>query len=204
MKRSPPLPRPSAQLVAACVERFDANQRYAVAERALHLLLKEFPSNFKLEHVLLKVVALNRLYSTNIFDVIGFANHLTRLNPDFGRARVDDDLVDQIARRTDRPRREYSFATKYCSWHSPDAFVIYDSRVDELLCDYQDEFGFGEFRPQELKHYPALKKALEDFRRHFGLDDFSFKQVDKFLWIHCEELKLTNPRVQASVRRQGN
>ncbi len=201
MKHSEPLHLPSPQIAKTYISSFEADRRNRVTERALDLLLKAFPSNSELEHVLLKVVALNRLYGTNIYDVFGTASHIASLNPDFDRLEVDDDLVEQIAWRTGgHNRREYSFATKYCSWHRPDAFVIYDRRVDELLCDYQQQFQFGTFCKEELKNYPSLKRAVENFRRYLGLDELTFKEMDKFLWSYWEDLNRTNPRVKGRTR----
>jgi hypothetical protein len=62
--KSVELPRPTPYLVASYVETF--NQKQAVVERALKKLFTLFLENIELEHVLIKVVALNDLYRTGI------------------------------------------------------------------------------------------------------------------------------------------
>ena len=57
------------------------------------------------------------------------------LRPDGSLTAGDPALVDQIACLTvgGKQRRHYSFATKYCSWHQPRQFPIFNNQVASLL-----------------------------------------------------------------------
>lgn len=56
---------------------------YAFKERSLALLFQNFcPNNRVLEHVLLKISALNDFYSTNIFNTYAVARHIVSLDID--------------------------------------------------------------------------------------------------------------------------
>jgi len=57
---------PNQSSVTAACKRFD--EENAVVEQALAELFRQYPTNDNEAHVLLKVVALNRLYSTNILE----------------------------------------------------------------------------------------------------------------------------------------
>lgn len=81
----------------------------------------------------------------------------------------------------------YSFATKYCSHHNPEDFPIYDSFVDKVLRYFRDMDGFSEFKNGDLKNYKRFKEILNDFRMFYGLQTYSFKDIDKFLWQFGKE-----------------
>jgi hypothetical protein len=174
------------------VARFDEDDRYGPADRVLSRVFAHHPRNDELEDVLIKVVLLNGLYNTNVFAVMDMASHIRELRIDDDLAAASTVLVDRIARLTIRgkTRRHYSFATKYCSWHRPDDYPIYDSLVERLLWAYSREHHFAEFSRPDLQDYSKYKAAVAALRLHFGLAALSFKQLDKFLWYTSKDLAL--------------
>src|SRR5690606_12498881 len=74
------LPRPDHQLVRRLTDEFD--WIYGVAERALARLFATYPSNAVREEILLKVVAVNQLYGTQIYAVRELADHIHGLKID--------------------------------------------------------------------------------------------------------------------------
>ena len=93
-----------------------------------------------------------------------------------------------VVRLGARRRRNYSFATKYCSWHAPRHYPIYDSLVERMLWTYKQSTGFQDFARQDLQRYPTFREVIDAFRTHFGLLEFSYKELDKFLWKHAREV----------------
>jgi hypothetical protein len=126
---------------------------------------------------------LNSLYTTKILAFWEMAHHIHTLKIDATLAQSDPELVCYIARLTakGKTRRNYSFATKYCSWHRPDEYPIYDSRVERVLVQYRDQFRFARFSEVDLRDYPKFKAIVAAFRDHFSLQGLTFKQLDKFL-----------------------
>lgn len=182
------LPEPTADNVRASLRRFDA---YADAEAALELVFQAWPDNTSLPHVLTKVVLLNRLYSTNVYDVYGLARHIVRLDIDMHLRSAEPCVVARIATvqlSSGKSKYNYSFATKYCAWHNPDGFQIYDSRADEAIWHYQKRFRFASFRRCDLRDYPSFMRIMDQFREHFGLYAFTRKELDKFLWLEGSKL----------------
>ncbi len=185
---------PTLELVKAACEKFD--QDYLIVEQALKELFNQYPGNNDLRHVLLKVVALNSLYSVQIFvysttipDVEDVARHIYRnaqsiaIPPAVG----SPEIVDSMARVTipkKADRNYFSFATKYCSWHNPESYPIYDSRVDKYLWSLQkqDHFAKTEFVHADLWDYPNFLEVMVFFRNFYNLGAFTFKEIDKFLW----------------------
>lgn len=134
--------------------------------------------------ILLKSSALNNFYSTNIFSIYPVAKHITSLGID-ARLKVGDvTLVREIQYVTisDVQKNFYSFATKYCSHHNPLDFPIYDSFVDAVLRYFRDRDGFSEFQDGDLKDYVLFKSILMDFRNFYGLEKFTLKQIDQYVW----------------------
>ena len=179
---------PTPQLVHAYVQRFDTD--YAVVETALRKLFGTFPKNNCADEILLKVVALNSLYITNIYATSDVADNIFRRDIDRKLDQQSLDLVNEIATVTikGKLRRNYSFASKYCAWHLPEIYPIYDSYVDALLWAYQKEYKFSDFARTDLwNSYPHYVTAIRDFQDHFGLQHFALKQLDQFLWLYGKE-----------------
>jgi hypothetical protein len=176
------LPRPNVELVEAECKAFDLENW--LAEEALGQLRAQFPLNTDIRHVLLKVLVLNKLYGTMIRDieVETVAKHIVGLGIDPLLAQGSLQAVTLI---TDCPNvRQYlSFASKFCSWHNPTAYPIYDGNVRECLSSYQKQDSFAQFRNKEdLYYYQKLFDAVLAFSSHYGLNSLTFKQLDKFMY----------------------
>lgn len=184
-KMHPAILRPCPAEMEKYLQTWDELEDYPIQEVALdELFSRHCPQNRSLSDVLLKVAALNTFYSTNIFSVTPVARHILELDIDSRLAVGDLTLVEDIRRVEIKGREKdfYSFATKYCSHHVPDIFPIYDSYVRKMLCYFRDTDGFFAFRENELKDYPFFKGILTRFQKSYGLEEYSIKDVDKYLW----------------------
>lgn len=177
------LPAPTPDLVQSYIRRFDETQ--AIVEHALSKLFHLFPENTALEDVLLKVVALNDLYRTGILATSKVAEHILQLNIDPLLKAGASEAVDRIARIQlgNKARNNYSFATKYCAWHNPKDYPIYDSFVEQMLWGYRKRDQFSPFQRQALWKYQEFKRVITRFREHYHLSAFALKDIDKFLWL---------------------
>jgi hypothetical protein len=183
------LERPTPVLVIKYIDQFDHGDP-ALTDQALTRLVAGFPDNRDESAVLLKAATINCLYATNIYAIFQVARHICALNIDPKLAQGSLDVIDEIAVITlkGKRKRNYSFATKYCSWHRPDVYPIFDSYVERLLWAYRQQDRFAEFKRSELWHYPRYKESIERFRTYYGLDQFSFRELDKFLWLYGIEV----------------
>lgn len=179
------LHRPTVELVEEECKEFDRENW--LAEEALGQLRAQFPLNTDIRHVLLKVLVLNKLYATMIRDIdvetvakhiVGLANdkHLDQL--------LDHGSLDAVLLITDCPgvKQYLSFASKFCSWHNPTAYPIYDGNVRECLWSYGKQDRFAKFRNEDLWYYRKLVETVIAFRHHYELDSLTFKQLDKFMY----------------------
>lgn len=187
------LPKPpTAEAIRNALSRLDADESFAPAERVLAHAFSHHPANTILEDILTKVVLLNGLYSTNVFAVIGMARHIRSLVIDPDLAAGSPAVVDRIASITIRgkTRRHYSFATKYASWHRSDIYPIFDGLVERLLWAFRKQYRFADFSRPDMLDYPKYKAVIVSFRQFFNVQEFSFREVDKFLWSYAKDLKL--------------
>ena len=187
MEIKPTVPNPSS--VRDACERFDKEN--AVVERALAELFRQYPTNDDEAHVLLKVVALNRLYFAGILAVEGVARLIYEHRQEVDGALKADppppEAVDKIVELTilGTGKHFWSFATKYCSWHRPESYPIWDSRVALYLRSLK---GSCFTRPDNWTHYREFLALMNRFRDFYNLRSFTFKEIDKFLFLSGEEL----------------
>lgn len=190
-----PIPIPSP----AQVRRYLARWREGDNERidaALKVTFGAMPRNSDVGEVGVKIAALNGLYSTNIFGVVQVARHIVALDIDDALASntVAPDLIEKIANVDfgGKKRRNYSFATKYCSFHRPEVYPIYDSLVVGVLSALLKQGErFDTFLPGERweTDYAVWHRSIGRFRIHYGLEEYSMRELDKYLWMMGKEGK---------------
>lgn len=177
------LQTPTSELVRHECEAFDSEAFNSASKRALAELVKQFPENTEEPHILLKVLALNTLYSTriNYVDLVPLAQHIAQLGVD---QELRQGLLSAVPRIADCPplRRYLSFASKFASLHNSTAYPIYDRNVNEAVWRYQKQEPFTVFHRQDMEDYEAFARIVSAFRDRYSLSDFSFRELDKFLW----------------------
>jgi hypothetical protein len=182
---------PSESEVRKFLSKWKDLDNYVLQERSLQkLFIKTYPLNIDMDDVLIKVCSLNDFYSTNIFSPFNVAKHIVDLNIDERLESNDLTLVNDLARVKVNEIKEmnfYSFATKYCSHHKPIIYPIYDSFVDKLLMRLKREDKFAKFKKEDLKIYPAYKNVLIQFQKFYSLENFTLKEIDKYLWLAGKE-----------------
>ena len=156
-------------------------------ENALEKLFADYADNCSLENVLTKVSCLNDFYSTNIKDTHSVAKIIFDLGIDDRLKNHDLSIVNEIAdsckNRSAGQRREFSFASKYCSFLQPDFFPIYDSRNKKILQYYAKELNIKGIKLDA--DYLEYVKIIDRYKEIFSLEKFSYKEIDRFNWIFC-------------------
>ena len=181
------VPKPSKEEVEKWLAHWRGLESYVHQETAIDRLFREvFPGNDDLENVMIKCSVLNDFYSTKIFKIYPLAVHIRDLHIDERLQRGDLSLVEDIAdvhmSNSEETHFYYSFASKYCSHHNPGTYPIYDSFVKKMLKFFRDEYHFDEFLDSELMNYPRFREILLNFRSFFGLELYTLKELDVYLW----------------------
>lgn len=177
---------PNITIVQKYLDKWDKLENYVLQESSLRRLFTlTYPLNNDMDEVLIKVCSLNDFYSTNILSPFAVASHIVKLSIDVRLKNNDLGLVNDIAKVKINDKKEfnfYSFATKYCSHHKPEIYPIYDSYVEKLLLYFKKEDKFFDFTKTDLKVYPNYREILIKFQEYYSLDNFTLKEIDKYLW----------------------
>lgn len=182
------IPKPSVKEVEKYLEQWKHLDNYVNQENSLDKLFFELILNNKqIEDILIKCSTLNDFYSTNIFSIFPVAKHILELNIDERLNKGDLTLVNDIADVKELDRRFYSFASKYCSHHNPEQFPIYDNYVDKVLRYFRNVDKFANFKNDNIKDYVKFKYILEEFKVYYSLEQYSLKELDRYLWLLGKE-----------------
>jgi hypothetical protein len=181
------LPDPSPDAVRDARKQFaDGN---SLVESTVQTLFSRFPANTDPAEVASKVIVLSQLYSARVLNIhaLLLAEHIVKMQID---PLLNQGSAEAVERITNCPetRKYYSFATKYCSWHRPDAFPMWDGNVEEALWFYKKKDGFHRFKRKHFGEYQTFREIVRAFRSFYGLTSFNFKAIDEFLWIVGDEL----------------
>lgn len=183
--------KPSKEEILKYLNKWNKLGNYKTQEEALDkLFFYTYTKNNIIEDILVKVATLNDFYSTNIYNTFSVAKNILNLNIDERLDICDISLVNDIAKvKMDdgKIKNFYSFATKYCSHHKPLDYPIYDSYVEKVLKYFRDQDKFYKFKNSDLKDYEKFKEILIEFKKYYKLDEFTLKDIDKYLWLFGKE-----------------
>lgn len=190
------LEQPTAELI----ERYQSEYResaFGVEDKMQELIVGKVHDKSKYETILLTTIIINELYSTSIRRIDIMAKHIFQHTDEIHSliANGDAKAINAIAvghgltaRDTGKEFNFYSFASKYCNYLNPDKFPIYDSYVEAMLFSYNKKYDFADFTKADLKDYETFRNVVLKFRKHFGLEQFSLREIDKFLWLYGTRL----------------
>ena len=174
--------------------KWSAMSDYVSQENALNsIFLGASVLGFSESELMVKCATLNDFYSTYIFKVYYVVQHYLSV-PNLAKrlATGDVTLVDNLRKvptpRTVSPIDFYSFATKFCSHHNPAAFPICDKFAINALYEFKKRDNFYNFTKCSLSNYLNYIKAIDEFRAYYGLNSYSYKDIDKYLWLIGREI----------------
>ncbi|MBE5890597.1 MAG: hypothetical protein E7282_06460 [Lachnospiraceae bacterium] len=176
------------KMIDEYIKNFDNNEK--LKEKTLNDLFREKYTNKKLQDVLIKVCTLDALYATRIrkADLTKIAEHIIDLENIDGL--LDDgniEAINQIGTTPKEVNNAYSFASKYCSFHNPDKFIIIDQWSWKALVKIANEYHLNTKLAKEwnskydsyLKYCDCLNEFLSKLSKKY-----TYKDIDKFLWLY--------------------
>jgi hypothetical protein len=177
IKLSVPLTEKQIQVA---VELHDTLEQWHLSDNALRRLHQALP-HFDEEACLLKSIAVNQLYGTQVLAIIPMAKNVQRVLSQPGASEKGTALVDQIAALTlnGTTRRCTSFAAKFCHFFvNENGFPIYDEMAKQAIkLHLSDQYSSGNTKPYVTfcDNFGRLRGAI-GFR---GLP----RAMDRYLWI---------------------
>jgi hypothetical protein len=157
--------------------------QWRLSESALEKLAEKFP-DFSAEACLLKTVAVNAIYGTQLLATVRMARHIETIFAHPGTNPMDVDLVDRIAKlptkRGGKQRVSLSFASKFCHFFvNPDRFPIYDEAARDAL---RLHLGADRCLVNKDNRYRAFCGNFEQLRTLAKLKCRT-KELDRYLWL---------------------
>jgi len=205
--------KPNAQMLSyleRCADAFSDGTGFSLADAVVEPIFRNHPNNQREEEVLLKVAVLNTLYAAGVLGVYRMAHHLvlkrSRLLDKYLRSGNPEAVTivrrgHGIRTKNGKERDFYSFATKYCHWHRPDAYPMYDSYV-EVSLDRLAGFLKLDRLMQDLdqRRFSEFKRLVDEVRKRVGWRRSGYKHFDQALWVLGQVLEGdAEPRLRKAV-----
>jgi len=191
------IPKPSNDEVEKYLDNWKKLTNYVDQENSVKKVFSLYPNNNDINEILIKVAVLNDFYSTNIYKTYEVAKYIFALKIDDRLKNNDLNLVKDIASITfdDKTSKYYySFATKYCSHHKPDIYPICDGFVRKVLMYFKNIDKFNKFIKEDLKNYIKFREIIISFLSYYNLNKYTFKEIDKYLWLLGKEYFNKEPK----------
>ena len=180
--------------------------QWRLAESALEKLADRFPG-FSAEACLLKTVAVNEIYGTQLFATVRMARHIEAILADPSTSLMDIGLVEQIAKlptkQGEKQRLSVSCASKFCHFFvNAEKFPIYDDAARDAI---RLHLGTDACSMSKDNRYRAFCTNFEKLRTLAKLE-CTTKELDQYLWLTgmymrwLKERSKENPRVNQELR----
>jgi len=188
------------QIVAAGKLRQNL-QQWQKSDAALVALHKKIPG-FTPEACLLKSVAVNAIYGTNVLAIVRVANHVKAVLSRHNLAQAGAELVIEIANAPSEegrpPRRRTSFASKFCHFFvDAKRFPIYDDAARQVL-----KLHIG--KRIKAHDYKTFCSSINQLKKFVG-GGCDTRMLDRYLWLTgmymrwLRKRKKENPMVNAEL-----
>jgi hypothetical protein len=169
--------------VRAAIELHKILGQWSTGDAALKELHESFPDFDKEWKTLLKAVAVNSLYGTNVYDIFNVATHVHRVIGNSDRSTVGPELVDKMAKfwiaSKGRTIHFTSFAAKFAHFFiKEEDFPIYDSYAYTMI---RHHLGTKNWIKADGT-YVEFAANVELLKEMASLD-CSCRDLDRYLWL---------------------
>lgn len=185
------LEKPSKEFIAETFKLFSYGGGDELNDNLIKLF-QTFNDDRNKFHVLIKVAALNKIYSTaitNINPVVEKIVEVSNENQNFKSINEYVELVDKISKikwvnnkENSFERNNLSFASKYVHFVSGYETPIYDSYIWIVINGYLGQKNNEKISFKNPKSYREFYDTFEKFKKDLDLEKYTNYQIDKFLW----------------------
>jgi len=183
-----------------CIKRFE--EKYSEIDSLLEMLFKVYRYNTNYSEVLAKVLAINTFYNTRVAgkEIAKLTSHIISIdNLDEMLNKGELAAYQKVSETPEDIKNAFVFASKYCHFHNPKMYPIFDSKSRMTIYYINKETSFIEaFNQNALLEYSFYKDCLdnlietceEDLRMYYDKEsgrDYRYKKIDEFLWQYCDD-----------------
>ena len=191
------LKNPDAKFINLTYEKYSKIEGDELNDKLQKLFITFNNDNNKYD-VLIKVAALNKIYSTAITNINPVVEQISKISKQSKKLEKIEDYinyVDKISRiewvnekKQNFKRNNLSFASKYVHFLSHKKIPIYDSYIWIVIKGYLGQKNNSKIVFSNPKNYLEFYKTFCDFKSAFNLKKYSNYQIDKFLWFYGRTL----------------
>lgn len=172
------------------VKEFQGILGYFLGDRRLINFFQYRPENKKAEVVIEKV---NALWDKELRHAEGsneMAGHIMNLGIDRSLESGDLNIVPEISNLQPEINngRYLYFSSRYCAFHCPYVFPIWDLRTATVLRYYLKRNGEKSTPIKILNDYKRYEMVLSQFRHAYDIEFLNYPEMNKFFWIYHDEL----------------
>jgi hypothetical protein len=192
-----------AAQIAAAARIFGRLVQWQRADCVLKAVDSRFP-DFGPVACLLKCVAVNSLYGTNVYAIMRMAEHVEDVMKQSERPTDRVELVEKLAKLPaksgEQQRNFVSFASKFAHFFIRSDVPIYDSFAEKML-----KLHLGRRRGiwNKDRPYASFMKNLQLLRAGSGLE-VSDEELDHYLWIAGQLRAWERARATEGVKETTN
>lgn len=213
------LEKPSKEFIEKTLKLFADKEGDELNENLLKLF-QTFNDDKNKFHVIIKVAALNKIYSTAITNINPVVEKIVKAsNENLTIKSINEyiEFVDKIAKikwtnskETSFERNNLSFASKYVHFLSGYTAPIYDSYIWIVINGYLGQKNREKISFKNPKSYREFYNTFEKFKKDLGLEKYTNYQIDKFLWQYGKtmitkiesELNITLDKAKAELKKR--
>lgn len=149
-----------------------------VSNAALEKLSSDLRNDWSEAGCLLKTVAVNELYGTNVYTIIPTAQHISQIMSQ--EPARDTSLVERVANQPHTRKSYVSFASKLCHFFiDQHDFPIFDDRACKALRHF---LGAG-YQDGRAGRYEAFVSNVNALLAECNSVIANSRDLDRFLWI---------------------
>jgi hypothetical protein len=170
--------------IARAQRLHDHLNQWKTVDNALRTLAVRLPG-FDSAAALLKVVAINSLYGTNLYAVVRMGGHIQEIMAETNVSDAKISLVERIAdlppsKPNEQKRHHLSFASKFAHFFiNPEKFPILDSYAEKMLRKHLGKSGAS---PLGQSRYSAYASGLAKLKELSGWTG-TYRELDHYLWL---------------------
>ena len=181
---------PIETIIKPHFEKFVGQSGYFIENTRTYNYFKANAANDDLQTILLKVGDVREPELAQARAEDAMAEHILSLNIDDQLAAADTQVVMDIANLDFRGERRYfyAFASRYCCYHFPKDYPIYDPTIEQLLKLFFKRNQDRKLSKDEILNYSSFKELMVVYKDNFHLPLETFWGLDKFIWTHGKQI----------------
>ena len=184
------IPTPCNEQMIIYLTKWKGPNEHHYKEMALDKLFgKMCIENKSIEDVLIKAAALNDMHNIGLNVSFLFAKYIADLDIDTRLKVADITLVGDIQKdkKGSLAKKKLIFASKYCSFHMPKEYPMYDEYIEYILKYFRKKDNFCDFKDEDLQDYVKYKAILIDFKKYYKLGRYDFRKLTQYMWLLGKE-----------------